>query len=53
MSAAGPPQGTRPLGGAVRSAVRGESSAAGQPALDNEGTRPLGGAARSAVRGES
>ena len=49
MSAAGPPQGDRPLGGAARSAVRGEpTSAAGPP----QGDRPLGGAARSAVRGE-
>ena len=31
MSAAGPPQGTRPLGGASRSDVRGDSSAAGPP----------------------
>ncbi len=45
--AAGPPQGTRPPGGAARSAVRGEPGAAGPP----QGTRP-GGAARSAVRGE-
>jgi hypothetical protein len=49
MSAAGPPQGARPLGGAARSAVRGEPmSAAGPP----QGARPPGGAARSAVRGE-
>jgi len=49
MSAAGPPQGARPPGGAARSAVRGErTSAAGPP----QGARPPGGAARSAVRGE-
>ena len=49
MSAAGPPQGDRPLGGAARSAGRGEhTSAAGPP----QGDRPLGGAARSAGRGE-
>jgi branched-chain amino acid transport system permease protein len=30
MSAAGPPQGTRPLGGAARSAVRGEHASAGR-----------------------
>ena len=33
MSAAGPPQGTRPLGGAARSAVRGEDTSADIPAL--------------------
>jgi len=49
VSAAGPPQGVRPPGGAARSAVRGEpASAAGPP----QGARPPGGAARSAVRGE-
>jgi len=49
MSATGPPQGDRPLGGTVRSAVRGEpTSAAGPP----QGDRPLGEAARSAVRGD-
>jgi peptide/nickel transport system ATP-binding protein len=33
MSAAGPPQGARPLGGAARSAVRGEHTSATDPAL--------------------
>jgi len=49
MSAAGPPQGTRPLGGTARSDARGEhTSAAGPP----QGTRPLGGTARSDARGK-
>jgi hypothetical protein len=49
MSAAGPPQGDRPLGGTARSAARGEPTiAAGPP----QGDRPLGGTARSAARGE-
>jgi uncharacterized protein len=48
VSAAGPSQGARPLGGAARSAVRGEPATAGP----SQGARPLGGAARSAVRGE-
>jgi len=48
MSAAGPPQGTRPLGGTARSDARGDTSAAGPP----QGTRPLGGTARSDARGE-
>ena len=47
MSAAGPSQGTRPLGGASRSDVRGESAAG-----PSQGTCPLGGASRSDVRGE-
>jgi len=48
MSAAGPPQGARPLGGAARSAVRGEhTSAAGSP----QGARPPGGERRAAPIG--
>src|SRR4030095_13095431 len=48
MSAAGPPQGTRPLGGTARSDARGDPNAAGPP----QGTRPLGGTARSDARGD-
>ena len=48
MSAAGPPQGARPLGGEERSDARGGStSAAGPP----QGARPLGGEERSAPLG--
>ncbi len=35
MSAAGPPQGTRPLGGAARSAVRGDHTSAGFAQLEH------------------
>src|SRR4029079_11049024 len=48
MSAAGPPQGIRPLGGMARSGARGDHSAAGP----SQGTRPLGGTARSDARGD-
>ena len=48
MSAAGPPQGARPLGGSERSSHRGEHIAAGPP----QGARPLGGSERSSHRGE-
>jgi urease accessory protein len=49
MSADGPSQGARPLGGTARSADRGDSAADGPP----QGARPLGGTARSADRGDA